>query len=78
MAQHQRQPYWPLPGVHPATPQPHIPGNSQNRDGAAPRQLRVGAAQLGEVGNSQQQTATAPQQFCQARETGVTCYGSRA
>ncbi len=64
--------------MHPATPQPDCPGSWQDRTGAAPRQLRVEAAQLGAVEHSRQQTAPAPQQFCQASEAQGTMDDSGA
>ncbi len=74
----QLQPTEPVPGVHIAAPQPAISLHLWCQIGAAARELRVKAAQLGKVVDIQQQTAPATQRFGQAPKTEHTMDDSGA
>ena len=78
MALPRKQPTEPVPGVHIAAPQPDPTRHPKDRVGAATRELRVKAAQLGKVGYRQQPTAPATQQFGQAPKTAHTADDSGA
>ncbi len=78
MAQPQLKPTEPVPGVHIAAPQPAIPPHQKCQIGAAARELRVKAAQLGMVEHLEQQTAPATQQSGQAPKTEHTMDDSGA